>query len=196
MANVPSDDFALVAAMKNGDQSAMTVLYDRYSAAIMGLALRITRERADAEDVVVDTFAQVWRDASRFEAGRGSVGSWVATIARSRSLDLIRSRGRRNRLDDVVQIGADAAPPAMGSAAPSPIADVLADERCRRVQDAMAGLPDVQRKALELAYFGGLSQSEIAEQLDEPLGTVKTRMRLGLRRLRESLASMNPEGAQ
>ena len=188
------DDAPLIEAMMRGDQAAMSTLYDRYAAGVLGLALRITRERADAEDVVVDTFAQVWRDASRFQAQRGSVASWLATIARSRALDLLRSRGRRNRLDDAAEAEVSASPPAMGTATPSPMSALLADERSRRVQAALAMLPAPQRSALELAYFEGLSQSEIAERLGEPLGTVKTRMRLGLRRLRELLAPLGPGG--
>ena len=178
--------------MMRGEQLAMSTLYDRYAPAVLGLALRITRERADAEDVVVDTFAQVWREASHFQQQRGSVGAWVATIARSRSLDLLRSRGRRHRLDDAATAEGAVAPPAMGSPMPSPMGAVLADERSRRVQGALATLPPAQRSALELAYFEGLSQSEIANRLGEPLGTVKTRTRLGLRRLRELLAPLGP----
>lgn len=180
--------------MMRGDQSAMSTLYDRYAPGVLGLALRITREQADAEDVVVDTFAQVWRDAARFELGRGSVGAWVATIARSRALDLVRSRGRRRNLDDAAEAEASTAPPAMGTTTPSPIANLLADERSRRVKAALEALPDAQRAALELAYFEGLSQSEIAERIAEPLGTVKTRTRLGLRRLKELLAPLGPGG--
>jgi RNA polymerase sigma-70 factor, ECF subfamily len=188
------EDLPLIEAMMRGDQTAMSTLYDRYAAGVLGLALRITRERADAEDVVVDTFAQVWREASRFENQRGSVAAWLATIARSRALDLLRSRGRRSRLDDAAEAEASVSAPAMGTVAPSPMSALLADERTRRVQAALATLPASQRAALELGYFEGLSQSEIAERLGEPLGTVKTRMRLGLRRLREVLAPLAPGG--
>ena len=188
------DDAALLEAMMRGEQAAMSSFYDRYAPVVLGLALRITREQADAEDVVVDTFAQVWRDAARFREQRGSVSAWVATIARSRALDLLRSRGRRHRLDDAAEAEAGVAPPAMGASTPSPMGNLLADERTRRVQSAMATLPPAQRSALELAYFDGLSQSEIADRLNEPLGTVKTRMRLGVRRLRELLAPLGPGG--
>jgi RNA polymerase sigma-70 factor (ECF subfamily) len=189
------DDTPLIEAMMRGETAAMSQLYDHYAPAVLGLALRITREPADAEEVVVDTFAQVWRDAARFAAQRGSVGAWLATIARSRALDLLRARGRRTRLDDSAESQSLVEPAAMGSATPSPMAALLADERSRRVQAAMATLPPAQRKALELGYFEGLSQTEIAERLDEPLGTVKTRMRLGLRRLRELLAPLGPGSA-
>ena len=189
-----NDDAPLIEAMMRGDHGAMSTLYDRYAPGVMGLALRITRERADAEEVVVDTFAQVWRDATRFQAERGSVASWVATIARSRALDLLRARARRRHLDVAAEAEVSVAPPAMGAGTPSPIADLLADERFRRVQAALDILPAPQRAPIELAYFEGLSQSEIAQRLDEPLGTVKTRTRLGLRRLRELLAPLGPGG--
>ena len=188
----PHDDIPLIAAMMRGEATAMSHLYDRYAPSVLGLALRITREQADAEEVVVDTFAQAWRDVGRFEAGRGSVAAWLATIARSRALDLLRARGRRTRRDDAADTMSAIEPAAMGSAPPSPMAVVLADEQARRVQSALAALPAAQRQALELAYFDGLSQTEIAERLDEPLGTVKTRTRMGLRRLRELLAPLGP----
>ncbi|MGH7524238.1 MAG: sigma factor, partial [Gemmatimonadales bacterium] len=107
------DDASLIEAMMRGDQAAVSALYDRYAPGVLGLALRITRERADAEDVVVDTFAQVWRDAPRFRADRGSVAAWVATIARSRALDLVRSRGRRLTLDAAAGAASGVAPAAM-----------------------------------------------------------------------------------
>lgn len=188
------DDSTLISAMIQGDEGAMSTFYDRYAPGVLGLALRITREHADAEDVVVDTFAQVWRDVGRFEAQRGSAAAWLATIARSRALDLLRARGRRRNLDNAAESEVSVAPPAMGSRPPSPMADLLADERSRRVQAALGTLPPLQRTPLELAYFEGLSQSEISERLQEPLGTIKTRMRLGLRRLRELLAPLGPGG--
>lgn len=171
----------------------MSALYDRYAPNLLGLALRITREQADAEEVVIDTFAQAWRDAARFEVGRGSVAAWLATIARSRALDTMRSRSRRGRLADAAEAEGGATP-AMGSGFASPVANLLADERARRIRDAMMELPDAQRATLDLAYFEGLSQSEIAERLGEPLGTIKTRVRLGLRKLRELLTALGPEG--
>jgi RNA polymerase sigma-70 factor (ECF subfamily) len=186
------DDVTLIGAMSEGDQGAMALLYDRYAAPMLGLALRITREHADAEDVLVDAFDQVWREATRFDPGRGSVAGWLATITRSRALDLIRSRARRTRLDDVAEREGPVVPVAMGASQRSPVGDVLADERSTRVRAALADLPAAQRVALELAYFEGLSQTEIAARLAEPLGTIKTRMRLGMRRLRDLLASIGP----
>lgn len=185
------DDVALVRAMTGGDAVAMSAIYDRHSAQLFGLALRITREQADAEEVIVDAFAQAWREAERFDATRGPVIAWLTTIVRSRALDVARAQGRRGRLQEAVEAEGDAVP-AMGSGLPTPIAAVLAEERGTRVREALTALPAAQRTALELAYFEGLSQSEIAERLDEPLGTIKTRLRLGLRRLRELLAPLGP----
>ncbi len=190
---LPPDDSALVLSMTSGDASAMSTLYDRYAPGLFGLALRITREHADAEEVVVDTFAQAWREAARFEGGRGSVAAWLVTIARSRALDLLRARSRRGKLVDAAEADTTV-PAAMGSGFASPVAGVLADERARKIQDALLVLPDAQRTAIELAYFEGLSQSEIAERLNEPLGTVKTRLRLGLRKMRDLVAALGPGG--
>lgn len=185
-------DDSLVRAMAQGDADAMARLYDRWSAALFGLALRITREKADAEEVMVDCFAQAWREAARFQADRGSVGAWLATIARSRALDLLRASGRRQRLVDSAQATSPGEAVGMGAHFASPSAHVEHDERSRRVRTALDALPPAQRAALELAYFEGLSQSEIADRLAEPLGTVKTRVRLGLRKLRELLAPFGP----
>ena len=190
-----STDDALVRAMAQGDADAMAHLYDRWSASLFGLALRITREKADAEEVIVDCFAQAWREAARFEADRGSVGAWLATIARSRALDLLRASGRRQRLVDSAQATSHDEPVGMGAHFASPSAQVEHDERSRRVRDALDTLPTAQRTALELAYFEGLSHTEIADRLAEPLGTVKTRVRLGLRKLRELLAPLGPLAA-
>lgn len=190
-----SPDDVLVRAMADGEADAMAQLYDRWSASLFGLALRITREKADAEEVVVDAFAQAWRDAGRFEPGRGSVGAWLATIARSRALDLVRASGRRHRLTDTAAATSGDTAIAMGSHFSSPSAHVEDDERSRKVRQALDELPAPQRMALEMAYFGGLSQSEIASELSEPLGTVKTRVRLGLRKLRELLEPYGPVGA-
>lgn len=189
-------DLHLLRSMTQGDAAAMSALYDRYAPGIMGLAMRITRETADAEEVVVDTFAQAWRDAGRFDTGRGSVAAWLATIARSRALDLMRSRARRTRLTDTASILPEADAAFAGSQPPSPMGALLADERTTLIRKALVALPPAQSRVLEMGYFEGLSQSEIAERLGEPLGTVKTRMRLALQKLRDLLAPLGPGVAQ
>ena len=183
----PSTDLDLVRRMASGDESAIAALYDRYGSVLYAVAYRIVGQKADAEEVVMEAFAQVWRDASRFEASRGSVAAWLTMISRSRALDHIRSRDRRERLNTSAAREDQAQTPTMGSWGTDPGYQVEQTERQKRVAEAMASLSPVQRQAIELAYYDGLSQSEIAERLNEPLGTVKTRVRLGMMKLREAL---------
>ena len=178
-----TEDSLLVQRMANGDERALGELYDRHGRVMYTLAYTIVGERADAEEVVVDTFGQAWRGAAQFDPGRGSVGAWLSTIARTRSLDLVRARGRRARVLEraAVFVNDDTAPP-------NP-ADRGAElnEASTAVRRGLDALPAAQRQAIELAYFGGLSQSEIAAKLGEPLGTIKTRIRDGMKKLRELL---------
>ena len=183
----PSSDLDLVRRMASGDESAVAALYDRYGTVLYAVAYRIVGQKADAEEVVMEAFAQVWRDASRFEASRGSVAAWLTMISRSRALDHVRSRDRRERLNTSAAREDQTQAPAMGSWGTDPGYQVEQTERQKRVAEAMASLSPVQRQAIELAYYDGLSQSEIAERLNEPLGTVKTRVRLGMMKLREAL---------
>lgn len=183
----PSADGELVARAAAGDERAIGQLYDRYGAVLYAVAYRIAGQRADAEEVVLEAFAQAWREAPRFEAGRGSVAGWLTTIARSRALDLVRARSRRDRITATAAADRPGVSPAMGSFVPDPAGALDNDERRRQVRQALETLSEPQRRAIELAYFEGLSQSEIAERLQEPLGTVKTRVRLGMQKLRECL---------
>jgi len=183
----PAADGELVARAAAGDERAIGQLYDRYGAVLFAVAYRIAGQRADAEEVVLEAFAQAWREAPRFEAGRGSVAGWLTTIARSRALDLVRARSRRDRLTAAAAADRPGTSPAMGDFRPDPAGALDNDERRRQVRQALETLSAPQRQAIELAYFEGLSQSEIAERLQEPLGTVKTRVRLGMQKLRECL---------
>jgi RNA polymerase sigma-70 factor (ECF subfamily) len=183
----PPSDAALLDRCASGDESALGELYDRFAAGLYGLALRITGERADAEEVVLDVFAQVWREAGRFNPDRGSPGAWFGTLTRSRALDLLRARSRRGRLRAAVERVAPDQVPVLPAAVTGPEETVDLAERSVQVRAALAGLPEPQRAVIELAYFGGLSQSEIAAELGEPLGTVKTRVRAGMQKLREAL---------
>jgi RNA polymerase sigma-70 factor (ECF subfamily) len=181
--------------MAAGEDAALGDLYDRYGRTVYALALAIVREPADAEEVVVDAFGQAWRSAASFDAARGSVGAWLATIARTRALDTVRARGRRARAHDRAALLSDdgvAAPIATTGSDPSRAVE-LGDAR-RLVSQALAVLSSPQRVAIELAYFEGLSQSEIAERLSEPLGTIKTRIRAGMEKLRGLLGPL-VEGA-
>ena len=183
----PTGDSDLIARAADGDEHAMAVLYDRYGQVLYAVAYRIVGQRADAEEVVLDTFAQAWRDATRFEAARGSVAGWLTTIARSRALDLLRARSRRDRITASAAADRPDSPPAMGGWRADPSSGVEHSERREQVQLALETLSPPQRRAIELAFFEGLSQSEIAELLKEPLGTIKTRVRLGMQKLRECL---------
>lgn len=177
----------LLERVGRGDEAALERLYDRYAPALYAVAYRISGERSDAEEIVLDAFAQVWREAPRFQPSRGSVIAWLTMIGRSRALDLVRSRGRRTNVVTKAAAAEPDAPPGMGAAEPGTDRDVDRMERRKVVADALRALSPPQRQAIELAFYEGLSHSEIAERLGEPLGTVKTRVRLAMQRLRESL---------
>lgn len=185
--DAPTTDLDLIRRIASGDESAVSSLYDRYGTVLYSVVYRITGQRADAEEVVMEAFAQVWREATRFESARGSVAAWLTMIARSRALDRIRSRDRRERITTTAARDEGDRAPAMGSWETDPSYQVEQTERQRRVAEAMRSLTPVQRQAIELAYYEGLSQSEIAERLQEPLGTIKTRVRLGMMKLRDTL---------
>jgi RNA polymerase sigma-70 factor (ECF subfamily) len=167
-----SQAHALLRRLAAGDQKALGEFYDLYAGLANGLALRILRDTADAEDVVQEAFVQVWRQAGRYDPRRGSPQAWLCTIARTRALD--RLRRRVSRREDT----AEAAPP--GTETPQ-------TEEALTVRKALDGLSADQRRALELAYYEGLTQTEIARHLGEPLGTIKTRIRTAMIRLREAL---------
>src|ERR1700736_4025354 len=176
-------DEAALARMAQGDHDGLAELYDRHARAIYSLALRILQDRAEAEDVVQDVFAQVWTQAARYDTSRGAVAAWMLMMARSRSIDRLRSR--RARPDNTADTGATLNMPDAGVRQDL---QLLSAEEVARLRRALAELPLLQRVALELAYYEGLTHAEIAERLEEPLGTVKTRIRQAVIRRRESLA--------
>ncbi|MGE0439069.1 MAG: RNA polymerase sigma factor [Gemmatimonadales bacterium] len=183
-------DRRLVAQMADGDERALGLLYDRFAGVLYGLAYRIVGEGADAEEIVLTCFSQAWRDAGRFRAEKGSVIAWLTMICRSRAIDFVRSRTRQARATEAAALADPGRAPAMGSERTDPDTSMLEDERARRVAAALAALPTPQREAISLAYFEGLSHSEIAERLGAPLGTVKTRVRAAMEKLRDSLAPL------
>jgi len=187
------EDAALVRAMADGDDRALGALYDRWQGIVHGVVARILRQPNDIEDIVEETFWQAWRQASRFDPARGAVQTWLLTIARSRALD--RARAVRRRRESPIE-GDDGEVVVQQVAPDDPGLDTEAAERRRIVTAALTQLPVEQREALELGYYGGLSQSEIAERTGQPLGTVKTRMRLAMQKLRSQLQVLRSEGAQ
>jgi RNA polymerase sigma-70 factor (ECF subfamily) len=181
-----ADDHMLINAVANGDTHALESLYDRYGAVVFRMAFRILKNREQSEEVVQEVFWRVWRRSASFERDRGRVAQWIFGIAHNLCIDEMRRMRARpspvydneehplipQLVDDNVDVPAAA----------------WASEQRRVIVDALANLPSAQREAIELAYFGGLSHQEIADQLDRPLGTIKTRVRLGLQKLGTLLA--------
>jgi RNA polymerase sigma-70 factor (ECF subfamily) len=179
-------DEALVALAARSEQSALAELYDRYGRPAYGLALRVVRDESLAEDAVQEAFLTVWRTAARFVPEKGKASTWILTLVHRRAVDVVR-REQRRRTDSLEQ-----APEPGGGAADEEAWLRLQRER---VQAALRQLPDQQREALELAYYGGFTQSELAERLGQPIGTIKSRMFTGLTRLRELLGDAALETA-
>lgn len=188
-------DADLVLRMARGDEAALGALYDRFGGVLYAVAFRVLGEKADAEEVVFEAFAQAWREAGRFDPARGSAAAWLTMMARSRALDLVRSQSRRARITDTAAREDSSTAPGMSGGFTAPGSALEEDERRRAVRQALDGLAPPQRQAIELAYYEGLSQSEIAARLQEPLGTIKTRMRLGMQKLRDALRPYYFEGA-
>lgn len=178
-----AQDADAIARMAAGDSSGLSDLYDRHARGLFSLSVRILQDEGEAEDVVQDVFAQVWRQAPRYDGSRGAVVAWLLMMARSRSIDRLRARlGRpplqeddpallRDLTDDRVPVDAQ----------------VVSTEQASRVRIALVALPTLQRTAIELAFFEGLTHAEVAERLEQPLGAVKTLIRLGLLELREAM---------
>jgi RNA polymerase sigma-70 factor (ECF subfamily) len=178
-----ASDQAALARMARGEGDAVAELYDRHARPIYSLALRILGDATEAEDIVQEVFSQAWRQAARYSASRGAVAAWLMTLARSRAIDRLRAkRARPGDVSDERVAGqlVDAGPPADSL--------VLSSEQVARVRAALDELPLLQRAAIELAYYEGLTHAEIADRLEQPLGTVKTRIRLAMLKLRDVLA--------
>lgn len=176
---------SLVQQIAAGDQSALAALYDTTNRLIYGLVLRVLNDISSAEEVLLDVYTQVWRQAASYDTSRGTPLAWLTTIARSRAIDRLRSgwqdQQRKEPLESLGEAPATAA---------SPEEMTVASERQRFVRSALDQLSPEQREVIELAYYSGLSHSEIAARLNQPLGTVKTRTRLGMMKLREALAPL------
>jgi RNA polymerase sigma-70 factor (ECF subfamily) len=175
------DDAELMRRVAAGRDGALAELVDRYSAALTSLAGRILGNSADAEEVALEAFVHAWRRADRYDPGRSSVSTWLVLIARSRAIDRLRSRRVAERATEAARLEAAA------DESPRAARNVFVVERRRRVAAAMHELPAEQRRVLELAYYQGLTQTEIAARTGTPLGTVKTRTLLAMNKLREAL---------
>ncbi len=176
----------IAAALGRREESALAELYDRYGGTVHALALRMTGDRGLAQEITLDAFLQVWEQVDRYDARQGSLEGWLFTIARSRAIDRIRA-GRAQKRTQTEEADTNPVGPARPEA-PDEILELA--ERRRYVRHAMAGLSPAQRSALELAFYQGLSHSEIAEQLGEPLGTVKTRIRQAMSVMRRILTPL------
>ncbi len=177
-------DRETVQRMAEGDPDALALVYDRHIRSVFGLAMRVMQDQGDAEDVVQEVFSQAWAQATRYDATRGSVASWLLMMARTRAIDKLRSK--RAKPDSAPLPGENAVielpDPAVGAER-----QILTAESATQLRAALTELPVPQRIAIELAYFEGLTQTQIAGRLEQPLGTVKTRIRTGLLKLREAL---------
>ena len=173
-----SNDVGLVSAIRSGNEGAMSALYDRYSSIVYSVALRVLGDTGAAEDVLQEVFLQLWRNPGVFDASRGTLAPWLAVIARNRAIDSLRKRRPETDIEDVIV-----------SVEPDMAGDAERSRAMEKVRGALGTMPPAQRSALEMAYFEGLSHSEIAAKTGEPLGTVKTRIRAGLLSLRKVFAT-------
>lgn len=180
------EDAALVALVSNRDEAALAALYDRYSRLVYSVAYRIVNQHQLAEEIALDAFQSVWRAATSFSKERGRFVTWLMSVTRHRAIDELRRMGVR---PEGSQVALDTG--LSGKLVQEDSVEEIVSRGQRRadVRRALVDLPEAQRHALELAYFGGLTQREIAEQLDTPLGTIKTRMRMGMQKLRRALES-------
>jgi RNA polymerase sigma-70 factor, ECF subfamily len=168
-------DLALVSGIRSGKESAMAQLYDRYSAIVYSVALRVLGDTGAAEDVLQEVFIQLWRNPGLFDSSRGNLAAWLSVIARNRAIDALRKRRPESEIDDIVI-----------SVEPDLAGDAERARAMEKVRGTMGVMPSAQRSALEMAYFEGLTHTEIAAKTGEPLGTVKTRIRAGLLQLRKA----------
>ena len=174
-AEAKPNDFALLSAIRSGDEKAMGELYDRYSGIVYAVALRVLGDAGAAEDVLQEVFMQLWRNPGLFDSSRGSLAPWLSVITRNRAIDQIRKRRPETDVDDVVV-----------SVEPDLVGEAERAMAMTKVRTVLSGMPAAQRTALEMAYFEGLTHTEISEKTGEPLGTIKTRIRSGLLTLRKA----------
>jgi RNA polymerase sigma-70 factor (ECF subfamily) len=185
-------DETLLGRLQRGDEAALATLYERYASLLYSLAFRVVGDRQLAQEVIQDTFLRCWDQAERYDPARGQVPAWLIGVTRNRAIDVLRSRSHRARLRERDTLPGAGDPGEPGQ--PDDGEAVLVRRAVRAALDALDALPHAQRRAIELAYYGGLTQTDIADLTHEPLGTVKGRIRLGLDRLREALSPVLREG--
>ena len=171
-------DISLLSAIRSGDENAMALLYDRYSSIAYSVALRVLADTGAAEDVLQEVFMHLWRNPGLFDSSRGNLGAWLAVIARNRAIDILRKRHPESDITDVVV-----------SVEPDMAGNAQRARDTEKVRGALGAMPPAQRSAVEMAYFEGLTHTEIAARTGEPLGTIKTRIRAGLLALRKAFNS-------
>jgi RNA polymerase sigma-70 factor, ECF subfamily len=182
-----SQDAALIERIRNGDRPAFMTFYDRFAPLLFSVAVRVLGDRKEAEDVLQEVMLLIWNKAGEYDAQLGSLSSWAVALTRNKALDRLRSRTRRLRLIEEVALMAE---DSENSSSPSANEVIHGRERAEILRAAMKELPAEQRMAIELAFFTGMSQTDIATRLQQPLGTVKARIRRGMLRLREQLGGV------
>lgn len=183
-ASLADSDARLLDSVAAGDADALALLFDRHGAAVLGLLTRMLGRGGEADEVLQEVFLWLWKHPRRYDAGRSSLRGWLLVLARSRALDVLRAdRSRRVREEGVERDRPLAHEPV-------PLADLEQRERQRRLRAALVNLPEEQRRCIELAFFVGLSHSQIAARLEQPLGTVKSRIQLGMAKLRAALGGL------
>ena len=194
MGSRPDEDALLVRRVAAGEEEAIGLLYDRLGRSVYALCLRIVRDAGAAEELTQETFVRLWRSAASFDVERGRVSTWLLRIAHNLALNEIRRRQSRPVVAPEVEWETAASMIADTSATGNPAEASWMRERADVIQRALAELPLPQRQAIELAFFGGLSQAEVAAALGDPLGTVKSRIRIGMQHLRERLIALGVDG--
>ncbi len=172
------EDAALLERVLHGDQAAMAAIFDRYSSMVYSVALRVLHDPGEAEDVMQEIFIQVWKNPSAFISGKGSLGAWLLVVTRNRAIDGIRRRKPSDSVDDVVLVSST-----------NLASEAERNTLMAKVRQVITSLPPEQRRSLEMAYFDGMTHTEIAAKTGDPLGTVKTRIRLALSSLRKAMAA-------
>jgi RNA polymerase sigma-70 factor (ECF subfamily) len=180
-------DRELMARIKARDSVALSELYDQYNRLLFGLILSILKKRSESEDILQEVFTTIWEKADQFDLERGTVYTWIVSLTRNKSIDRLRSKVYKEQKKQSVSINDDDVFHPLYSEETDPLENTILKDRAKRVHDALANISAKQRKVLQVAYFNGMSQSEIAEEFDIPLGTVKTRIRDGMMKLREIL---------